>query len=383
MAHGMTPATVVDEVQAQALSFPTPAPESDGTLTWDHTDVVTVEVRSGEHTGLGWSYTAPAAVEVVRSVLAPEILGQDTSSPERLWERMHRAARNLGTRGMVMAAMSAVDVALWDLRSRELQLSLVDLWGARRESVPAYGSGGFTSMTTAALDEQVAGWLGAGCDSVKLKIGQDWGHNVSRDLERVARVTARVGDDAEVMVDANGGYSRSQALRVGQDLDLLGVTWFEEPVTSDDKKGLAHLRGLLGCEVAAGEYIAEIADARLMCDVVDCVQLDVTRCGGFTGWRRCAEYAHASHTSVSAHCAPALHLPLALCDDAVRHVEWFSDHVALEAKMLQGAPTVDDGRLAYNRRPEFGHGYRLKDVSDFLVDGMPGSPRGMRTVASV
>jgi L-alanine-DL-glutamate epimerase-like enolase superfamily enzyme len=185
------------------------------------------------------------------------------------------------------------------------------------------------------------------------------------------------------MVDANGGYSRSQALRIGQELDMLGVIWFEEPVTSDDAEGLGHLRNLLGCEVAAGEYIAEIADARPMCEVVDCLQLDVTRCGGFTGWRRCAAYAHASHTPVSAHCAPALHLPLALADDRVRHIEWFSDHVALEAKLLDGAPTVGKGRMAYPQSPDAGHGYQLKDVSDFAVDGPASGAGGICTVTSL
>ncbi|MFC6707047.1 hypothetical protein [Flexivirga alba] len=117
----MRPGAVVDEVEVRALSFATSAPESDGTLTWDHINVVTVEVRAGPEVGLGWSYTSPAAVEIIRSVLAPEVLGEDPSSPGRLWERMHRACRNLGTRGVAMAAISAMDIAFWDLRSKGLR----------------------------------------------------------------------------------------------------------------------------------------------------------------------------------------------------------------------------------------------------------------------
>lgn len=370
MRDRMSSATVVDRIEVRALSFPTPAPESDGTLTWDHTGVVTVEASAGSHVGLGWSYTSPAAVELIRAVLAPEVLGEEASSPARLWERMHRACRNLGTRGVVMAAISAMDIALWDLRSKDLHLPLADLWGAQRDSVPVYGSGGFTSMSADQLDEQVDGWLAAGCSGVKLKIGEDWGRNVARDLDRVARVATRVRDHAQVMVDANGAYSRGQAMQVGQDLDLLGVTWFEEPVSSEDLRGLGQLRDVLGSEVAAGEYICEIADARLMCDAVDCVQLDVTRCGGYTGWRRCAAYAHAANVPVSAHCAPALHLPLAISDGAVRHIEWFSDHVALESQLVDGAPLVRGGRLTTARAPSAGHGYQLKeDVSRFAADG--------------
>jgi len=377
----MSPA-VVEQIDIRALSFPTPEPESDGTLSWDHTEVVTVEVGSNDTVGLGWSYTSPAAVEIIRSVLAGEVLGADPSRVPWLWERMRRACRNLGTRGVVMAAISAVDVALWDLRSKLLGVPLWALWGAQRDSVPVYGSGGFTSMSTAQLDRQVTDWMSAGCTAVKIKIGQDWGGDVQRDLERVARVTA-MATGVGVMVDANGAYSRSQAMQVGQDLDLLGVTWFEEPVSADDLRGLAHLRDGLACDVAAGEYVAELADARALCEAVDCLQLDVTRCGGFTGWRRCAAYAHAAHIPVSAHCAPALHLPLALVDDGVRHIEWFSDHVALERLLVEGSPVVQEGRMTVPGAPVPGHGYRLKDVSRYAVDSAPMPPLGSRVVTSI
>ncbi|WP_158607562.1 enolase C-terminal domain-like protein [Flexivirga caeni] len=375
----MTPA-IVDQVDVHALVFPTPEPESDGTLTWDHTGVVVVEVHAGDHTGLGWTYTSPAAAELVRSVLAPQVVGQNPASPSRLWERMRRACRDLGTRGIVMAAISAVDIALWDVRGKSLGLPITELWGTHRESVPVYGSGGFTSMSLDQLDAQVDEWLAVGCPAVKIKIGENAGHDVARDRVRVARVVTRVRGAAQVMVDADGAYSRGQALRVGQDLDILGVTWFEEPVSGEDMRGLAQLRGVLGLDVAAGEHIAEVSDARSMCDAVDCVQLDVTRCGGFTGWRRCAAYARAAHVPVSANCAPALHLPLGMADDHLRHVEWFSDHVAVEAQLLEGAPVVRDGRLTASRPAAPGHGYRLKDVSRFAVDG---ASTGQGTVRSL
>lgn len=376
----MVNAQSVDQLRARALSFPTAAPEADATLRWAHTDVVTVEVAAGGLTGFGWSYTTPAAAEVVRSVLAPEVLGEDPSSPPRLWDRMQRACRDLGTRGIAMAAIGAVDVALWDLRAQQLDVPLVDVWGARRDAVPVYGSGGFVSMTYGELDDQVSEWLLAGCRGVKLKIGEDWGSNVARDMERVARVTALVGGDARVMVDAGGGYSRSQALAVGRDLDVLGVDWFEEPVSSEDLYGLEQVRGSLGCDVVAGRHVAELTDARFVCRAVDGLQLDLSRCGGFTGWRRCAAYAHAEHVPVSAHGAPALHLPLALSDDKVRHLEWFADHVQVESLMLCGAPNVDRGRLGPVPGQRAGHGYRLADVEEYAVEPAAESPGPPMTV---
>lgn len=363
-AEPLSTGPVIEDVRVRALSFPTPAPESDGTLTWDHTGVVVVEIVAGGVTGLGWTYSAPSAAAVVRSTLRGEIMGRGVRSPALLWERMHRACRNLGTRGVVMAAISAVDIALWDLHARLAGQPLASVWGRVHDSVPVYGSGGFTSLDDGQLETQVHGWLDSGCDLVKIKIGQDWGHAVARDLSRVELVRTVVDGRAGVMTDANGGYSREQARQVGERLDHLDVVWFEEPVSSDDAEGLRQLADELRCDVAAGEYIAELADAQALCDAVDCLQLDVTRCGGYTGWRRCAAYAHEREVPISAHCAPALHLPVAMADNGIRHIEWFADHVELEKRLINQPPPVVDGRLHPQDPAALGHGYTLKDDLD-------------------
>jgi len=325
--------------------FPTPEPEADGTLSWDATVAVTVTLRAGGRTGTGWTYGDPAAAGVVRDKLAGVVTGRSAWDVAAGWTAMHRACRNIGTRGVAMMAISALDIAWWDLKARLLGVSLTALLGRCRDAVPVYGSGGFTTLDDRQLADAVAGWRAAGCASVKIKIGEAGGTRIGRDLLRVRRLRELAGDDAELMVDANGGYTVGQAVRVGAALDEAGVTWFEEPVSCDDRAGLDTVRAAVAADVAAGEYVADLYDARALVGVVDCLQLDATRCGGYTGWLRAAALAQAHNLEVSGHCAPALHAPVAAAVPNLRHVEWFADHARLEPLLADGVPPVRDGAV--------------------------------------
>jgi L-alanine-DL-glutamate epimerase-like enolase superfamily enzyme len=357
-----------------AYKFPTPEPEADGTLRWDATTAVVVQVHAGDVTGLGWTYGSPATVGIVQHHLVGQVVGKAADDITACHEDMRRNCRNLGTKGLVMHAISAVDVALWDLKARLHSMSLPALLGSVRESVPVYGSGGFTTMTDDELAEQIAGWRGLGCTAMKIKIGQSWGGNVARDLARVRQLREQSGDGVEIMVDANGGYSRGQALRVGAALDELGVVWFEEPVSSDDVDGLGVLRGALRCDVTAGEYAADVYEVEGLCGVLDCIQLDATRCGGYTGFLRGAAVAAAHNLEVSAHCAPALHTPVTAATANLRHIEFFADHARLEPQLFDGVPVVRDGLIRANTTA--GHGLTLRpDAAQWRTDQHPTQER--------
>ena len=335
----------VTDVRAAVYRFPTPIPEADGTFAWNATTAVTAEVEADGRTGLGWSYSSPTAAALIDGELADAVRGRDPFDVPGAWAAQHRAGRNIGTRGLYAQALSAVDIALWDLKARCLDLPLADLFGRVRDRVPVYGSGGFTTLDDDQLAEQVAGWRAAGCTAMKIKIGQSWGTEIDRDIARVNTFRELAGPGVDLMVDANGGYPAGQARRVGATLDRLGVVWFEEPVSSDDLTGLAAVRAAVRCDVAAGEYAADLYDVTRLCPVVDCLQLDVTRCGGYTGWLRGAAVAQAHNLQISAHCAPALHAPVAAAVPNLRHVEWFVDHARLEPLLVDGAPTVHHGAL--------------------------------------
>jgi hypothetical protein len=214
----------VESLDTGAYTVPTPEPESDGTLTWTETTVVTVEAHAGGTSGLGFTYATAACAPLIQDVFAAVVVGADPMDVPSRWLAMVRAARNLGRPGLVSMAIAAVDTALWDLKARLLEQPLARLLGAVREEVPVYGSGGFTSLSDDELVEQLTGWTqGDGIPRVKMKIGTDRGGRERRDLERVALARRGVGDEVELYVDANGGYGRKQAVRVGRALADLDV----------------------------------------------------------------------------------------------------------------------------------------------------------------
>ena len=246
----------VDGLDVAVYTIPTDQPEADGTITWSATTMVAVHARAGAQTGLGWTYAAGAAAGVVREILAGVVRGRDALDVPAAWSAMQRQLRNVGRPGIASCALSAVDVALWDLAARLTGLPLVRLLGRARDDVPVYGSGGFTSYDDDTLRRQLRGWVERqDIPRVKIKVGESWGACEARDLARAGLARLTIGDDAELFVDANGGYTVGQAVRMGRRYDDLGVTWFEEPVSSDDLDGLRQVRGELACDVAAGEYL--------------------------------------------------------------------------------------------------------------------------------
>lgn len=354
----MTPPTI-DRVAVRALSVPTDAPEADGTLEWAATGLAIVEIHAGGETGLGWSYAPRAAAAVVEDTLAPLLRGGGAFDLPGLHARMVRALRNLGRRGVGAHALSACDVALWDLKARLLGLPLAALFGQARETVEIYGSGGFTSYGDDRLRDQLAGWVAReGVRRAKIKVGTE----PERDPARMTAAKAALGD-ATLMIDANGAFSATAALALAAPAAALGVDWYEEPVSSDDVAGLAQVRARApaGMAVAAGEYGYEPTHFRRLLEggAVDALQADATRCGGYTGFLRAAALAEANNAPLSAHTAPSLHLPVCLAAPNIAHIEWFHDHVRTERMLFDGAPEPRGGVIAADpSRP--GHGLALK-----------------------
>jgi len=355
----VTDSPVVEAVEARAYTVPTDLPEGDGTLTWASTTMVVALVRGGGRSGLGWTWAPAPAARVIADVLAPVVEQGSALAPADAHGQMVRAVRNAGRPGLVGMALSAVDVALWDLAARIREVPLTECWGAAAKSVAVYGSGGFTTYDDRQLRAQLDSWVTLGVPRVKIKIAESWGDREARDLERVALTRQEVGDGVEVYVDANGGYRVGQACRVGRRLDDLGVTWFEEPVSSDDVTGLATVRASVGADVAAGEYGYDLASFARLAPVVDCLQVDVTRCGGYTAWFRVAALAAAHGLDVSAHCAPYLTLPAAAATPRMRHLEWFHDHVRIVRELVDGYTDPVGGALAPPVGP--GHGLSLRE----------------------
>jgi L-alanine-DL-glutamate epimerase-like enolase superfamily enzyme len=345
----------IEALDISAFTIPTDAPESDGTLEWDSTTIVVVEARSGTTRGLGWTYAPEAAGKVVEELLADVVRGRSVDELGAIWLDCGTHLRNAGRPGIAFCALSAVDLALWDLRARLLDVPLASLLPAAHDRVPVYGSGGFCSYSLERLGEQLGGWVEQGIPRVKLKLGRE----PARDPDRLDAARAAVGD-AELYVDANGAFGAKEAVRwAARYVEEWDVRWFEEPVSSADFDGLRLVRDHSTLDVAAGEYAYVSADFRNLIGCVDCLQADVTRCGGITGLLRVNGLAAAHGLDVSGHCAPQLSAH-ALCGvDRLRHLEYFHDHVRIEAMLFDGVLEPVDGALLPDRsRP--GNGLQLK-----------------------
>jgi len=349
-------AAPVERLEVHAYTIPTDEPESDGTLEWDSTTIVVVEAHGGEHTGLGYTYCDAAAAEVISSQLAGVVEGEDVMDVRAAWLRMTAQVRNAGQPGIGFCAVSAVDQALWDLKARLLDVPLVVLLGAAHEDVPIYGSGGFCSYSEERLRDQLGGWVDQGIPRVKMKLGRD----PADDAQRLTAARDAIGPDAELYVDANGAFAAKEAVRWATRYTReWDVRWFEEPVSSADFDGLRLVREHSTLDVAAGEYAYVLADFRNLIGVVDCLQADVTRCGGITGLLRVNGLAAAHGLDVSGHCAPQLSAHAFCGVDRLRHLEYFHDHVRIESMLFDGVLEPVDGALVPDRsRP--GHGLELK-----------------------
>lgn len=267
-------------------------------------------------------------------------------------------------------AISAVDNALWDLKARLLRLSVADLLGRAHESIAAYGSGGFTSYSDLELRRQLSGWIESGLATVKMKTGTD----PAADVARVRAARDAIGPDAGLFVDANGAYGRKEALAKAAAFAELGVSWFEEPVSSDDLEGLRLIRENAppGMRIAAGEYGYDSFYFRRMlaAEAVDVLQADATRCAGITGFLSAGNLCAAFSTPFSAHTAPSLHAHAACAVPAAINVEYFFDHYRIEQMFFDGALRPSNGLLWPDAaRPGFGLECKLPDMDKYKVYG--------------
>lgn len=327
-----------------------------------------VHAHGGNRAGLGYTYADSATSALIREMLSDVVKGQDAMAPRANWNAMVSRTRNLGRPGIVSMAISAVDIALWDLKARLLNLPLITLLGAVRDSVPIYGSGGFTSYSHQQLQSQLGGWVAQGISRVKMKVGRD----ASADIDRVKAARAAIGSETELFVDANGAYSRKQALDQAETFADMNVTWFEEPVSSDDLAGLHLLRDRApaGMDIAAGEYGYESGYFRRMLagGAVDVLQADATRCGGITGFLQASALCEAHHLPLSAHTAPSVHTHLGCAATPLRHLEYFHDHVRIENMFFDGGRSPVNGALSPDlSQPGMGIELKRSDVQRFAA----------------
>ncbi|HEX4154902.1 MAG TPA: enolase C-terminal domain-like protein [Acidobacteriaceae bacterium] len=357
----------ITSTEATAYTIPTDAPEADGTFAWDSTTLIVVELACDGARGLGYTYSHITAAPLARELMKKHVEGQSPFDTNALFSAMRKAQRNYGRDGIAATALSAIDIALWDLKAKLMGKPLCCVLGQMRDGAPVYGSGGFTTYSDKQLDKQLGGWVSEGIPRVKMKIGT----HPEDDLRRVKAAREAIGEETELFVDANGAYSRKQALRFAEQFAAeCNVTWFEEPVSSDDLAGLHLLRNRApaGMDIAAGEYGWTAMYLRNMveAEAVDVIQADATRCGGVTGFMDAVALADAHPLPISAHCGPSVHLYLACAARPLRHVEYFHDHERIERMLFDGFRSPKDGVMYPDlSRPGMGLSFKHEDAERY------------------
>ena len=358
----------IERIHVSVYTVPTETPESDGTFQWDKTSLVLVEVLAGGKTGLGYSYADISTAHLIDQSLAPRLTGHDALAIGGAWRTMVEQIRNLGRPGIASMAIAAVDNALWDLKGKLLDVSVAALIGIVRPGIMAYGSGGFTSYSDSQLREQLRGWAEAGFLAVKMKIGRD----AAADIDRVRSAREAIGAKVQLFVDANGAYTRKQALYQAHRFREHDVTWFEEPVSADDLEGLRLIRddGPPGMDIAAGEYGYDAWYFRRMVSAgaVDVLQADATRCAGITGFMVADALCESHCMPLSAHTSPSIHAHACCGAQRAINVEYFYDHARIERMALDGVLEVTNGLLSPDiSRPGFGVMLKEADMRPYKV----------------
>lgn len=359
---------LIGDVKVSAYIIPTATPESDGTLEWDSTTLIFIEIFAGGKKGLGYSYANIAAATIIKSVLLPVLKNENCLDIPALTQKMFEVVRNDGQCGIAAMAISAVDNALWDLKAKCLDVPLCNLLGKAKNKILLYGSGGFTSYSEKQTRQQFEGWAAQGIKHFKMKVGRQ----PEMDVERVRAAREAIGNKAHLFVDANGAYTIKQAVEKANQFAAYNVSWFEEPVASDNLNGLHFIKTHCPPEVniAAGEYGWNLPYFKNMLDAaaVDILQADATRCGGITNFLKVAGLCEAEHLPFSSHCAPSIHLHPALSISSFYISEYFYDHVRIEAILFDGVPQVIEGCLQPDlSRPGNGLEFKSKDAKQFQI----------------
>jgi len=267
-------------------------------------DTVFVEVDTDEGiTGFGecnHALSPKVVAEIIHATLKPLLAGEDPFYIEKIWQKMYRGCRMLGDTGAPIMALSGVEVALWDIVGKALKTPIYKLLGGYRDKIKAYAGGlGLGWKEPQALADEAQGLIKRGFEALKLRVGRD----PKLDLECVQAVRSALGDDIDIMVDVNGGYSRRTALYMARAFEELRVYWVEEPLSHTDLDGLAELANHVDISIAGGEniYTTYGFEQALKKGSFDIVQPDCCKSGGILEAKKIAAMANASHLPCAPH----------------------------------------------------------------------------------
>lgn len=289
---------------------------------FDRRQVCLVKIMAADGSyGWGEGYGPAGVIQAGIEYLAPHVIGEDPLHVEAVWSKMYRQSLDYARRGVLVAAISAVDIALWDLRGKQLnQPASVLLGGRRRDKIKVYATGMYFTAADdlpGKLIDEAKTYVDQGYQAVKMKVGL----GVAQDVRHVRALRLAVGEEVDLMVDANHAYSRSEALSFARQVEPLNIRFFEEPLSPEDYEGYRELRQRTDIPIAGGECEYLMAGFRhlLTNQCVDIAQPDICAAGGLSEVKRIAALANAFQTNIIPHSwgtgiafAAGLHLVSAL-----------------------------------------------------------------------
>lgn len=349
----------IEKLQTACYRLPLPRVLSDSTHgDISHFQLVTVQIEANGECGLGYTYTVGQGGTAIRALiehdLEPLLLNADASEIQVLWNRMWGRLHYVGRGGLASFAISAVDVALWDLAARCRGLPLWRFLGGTDPKVPAYAGGIDLQFSTEELLEQCDAFLNHGFRAIKMKVGRE---DLQQDVTRVAAMRERLGSEVPLMVDANMAWSVEEAITAAQALRPHGIYWLEEPTAPDDFPGHAQIAEQGGVPIAAGENLHTLREFQMLVTAGGAAfpEPDVANIGGVTAWIKVAELARANGLPVTSHGVHDLHVHLL---SAVPNSSFLECHAfGLEAYMEDPLPIVEGNAVAPDRS---GHGVSLR-----------------------
>lgn len=351
---------IVKKVEATLVAAPIQYGFQDATRKVETVGMCVVEVTTDAGlTGIGVTYHevgGEAIKELVEKYFAAKIIGRTPFETEDIWEDLFHYARGVGRKGLSFCALSAVDIALWDLKGKILNMPLFRLLGGTKREIPIYASGGWTSFSDDELVNEALKMVNRGYKNIKLKVGVDGGRNIRADVRRSRKVRDAIGPDIGFMVDANNAFHAADAVKLANSIRELDILLFEEPVFADDMPGLKKFAASTDIPLGTGEHEYTRYGVRdlLLNNAVDYLQTDITRCGGFTEMLKIAALSQAWNIALAPHAMEHVHMHVASAAPNAVFLERLFLFEDITGMVYKDAPLPVDGMLAIPEKAGLG-----------------------------